>query len=265
MTTVEQGPARPPSLPIHVQIEEAIERRIASGELAAGSRVPAERELAAQLGVSRMTVRQGLASLVRRGLLIRSVGRGTFVAEPKLFQDLTAMLGFSDQMQRQGVVAGARVLQARECAAHPPMAEQMGLPAGARVFEVVRLRLGRGEPLALETSYFPASVFPGLLAHDLTGSTYQLLRDRYARGPSRATVRLEPVPASRFEATQLQVRRGAPLMLVERVAQAQDGTVVEYARDLHRGDRSRFLVVVADLAAGTRPGGFSTLERVLHV
>ncbi len=265
MTAVDRRPGGRAALPIHVQIEEAIERRIASGELAPGCRVPAERELATQLGVSRMTVRQGLASLVRRGLLIRAVGRGTFVAEPKLSQDLTAMLGFSDQMQRQGVVPGAQVLQARECAAHSPMAEQMGLPAEAPVFEVVRLRLGRGQPLALETSYFPAGLFPGLLAHDLTGSTYQLLRERYGRGPARATVRLEPVPASRFEATQLQVRPGAPLMLVERVAQAQDGTVVEYARDLHRGDRSRFLVVVADLGAGSRPGGFSRLERVLNV
>jgi GntR family transcriptional regulator len=81
VTPVKQGRG-----PAHAQIEEWLEGAIAGGRLAPGDRLPPERELAGKLRVSRMTLRQALASLERRGLLARRVGRegGTFVDEPKL-------------------------------------------------------------------------------------------------------------------------------------------------------------------------------------
>src|SRR6185437_380380 len=93
-----------------------LEQAIADGELAPGDRLPAERALAEAHGVSRMTVRRALESLESRGLLRRSIGRngGSFVARPKLERDLGTFSGLSEQLARQGVVAGARVLSAGE-------------------------------------------------------------------------------------------------------------------------------------------------------
>ena len=70
----------------YAQIVEQIEHAIAEGRLAPGDRLPPERELAAEHGVSRMTVRQALQTLEARGLLRRTIGRsgGSFVARPKL-------------------------------------------------------------------------------------------------------------------------------------------------------------------------------------
>ena len=65
--------------PAWAQIEAQLAERIESGGLQAGERLPPERELARSLGVSRMTVRQALDTLARRGLVDRGVGRGTFV------------------------------------------------------------------------------------------------------------------------------------------------------------------------------------------
>src|SRR3954469_17520982 len=101
-------------VPAHVQIEEQLAERIASRELAAGERLPPERELAKGLGVSRMTVRQALSSLAARGLVERGVGRGTFVSHRKLDHDMTRVAGLTERLERHGLEPGAMVLQVEE-------------------------------------------------------------------------------------------------------------------------------------------------------
>jgi GntR family transcriptional regulator len=238
--------------PAWVQIEEQLADRIESGALGPGERLPPERDLADSLSVSRMTVRQALASLAARGLVERGVGRGTFVRDAaKVVHDLSRVAGFTEEVERQGLEVGARILEAAECPAPEHVADALGLEPGEPVVRLERVRLGDGLPMTLEDSYVPAARFPGLLDQDLTGSLYALMRDRYALGPVTATERLEPVAARTYEAEALGVEEGSPLMFVERVAYAADGTAVEFARDRHRGDRARFLVrVVPDELLG---------------
>jgi len=231
--------------PAWVQIEEGLADRIESGRLAAGERLPAERDLALALSVSRMTVRQALASLAARGLVERGVGRGTFVREsPRVVHDLTRVAGFTEEAERQGLEAGALILSTDEQRASAQVAQMLGIEAGAPVVRLERVRLGGDQPITLEDSWVPAEHFPGLLEHDLSGSLYALMREHYELAPVSATERLEPVAARAHEAAALGVPEGSPLMLVERVAFAADDTAVEFARDRHRGDRARFLIHV---------------------
>jgi GntR family transcriptional regulator len=243
--------------PAHAQIEERVAEAIATGDLVPGHRLPPERELADRLGVSRMTLRQALDSLERRGMLARSRGRrgGTFVAEPKIERDMTTLAGLSQQLRRQGHRAGARVLSAREGPCGRRTAQALGLQPGDPVYEVIRLRLSDDEPLALERSLFPASLFPRLLDRPLEGSLYELLEEGFGEVPARATERLEPVVADPSEAAALGVRPGAPLLLVERIAYSESDVPLEYARDLFRGDRTRVLV------QSGRPGQVSVSGR----
>ncbi len=218
----------------YAQIVAQIEQGIADGTLAPGDRLPPERELAAAHGVSRMTVRQALQMLESRGLLRRSIGRsgGSFVAQPKLERDLGTFSGLSEQLRRQGVAAGARVVSSHEA-------------DGAIV--IVRVRLADGEPFALERSSFPAERFAGLLDLDLTGSLYDLLAERFDAAPVRAVERIEPVLADADEAEALGLPVGAPLMLVDRTAYDDGGLVVETARDVFRGDRTRIVAWTSEL------------------
>jgi GntR family transcriptional regulator len=218
----------------YAQIVSEVEQAIADGRLAPGDRLPPERELAAEHGVSRMTVRQALQTLESRGLLRRSIGRsgGSFVAQPKLERDLGTFSGLSEQLRRQGVEAGARVVSAR---------------AVDGELEIVRVRLADGEPFALERSRFPAARFDGLLELDLTGSLYALLAERFDAAPVRAVERIEPVLADADEADALGVEPGTPLMLVDRIAHDADGLVVETARDVFRGDRTRIVAWTSEL------------------
>jgi GntR family transcriptional regulator len=225
----------------YVQIEEELAERIRGGLLRPGDRLPPERELAEQMQVSRMTVRQALGRLADRGLLSREQGRGTFVSTPKLIQSLSRLHGFHEQMIRQGILPTSRLLSGEEMLASAAVAQVLGLPLGEPLYKVVRLRLGGGVPLALETSFFPVRLVPGLLELDLERNSIYRLMERYDARPVRAIQSLEPVPAREHEAEALEVAAESPLMLVERTAWDERGRAVEYAKDLYRGDRSRFV------------------------
>ncbi len=241
---------RQPGITAHAQIEDWLADAIAAGQLRPGDRLPTEHDLAAWLGVSRMTLRHALSELAQRGLVTRTVGRGggTFVAEAKLEQDLTTLAGFSEQLRRHGKVAGAKVLAATRIPASAAAAAALELEEGAEVLDVRRIRLADGKPIVIEHSQFPAALFPGLLDCRLDGSLYDLLAENYGQRPHRARESLEPVVAGVREAEALEVDEGAPLMLVERTAYSLAGQPLEFARDRFRGDRTKVVVWTSELA-----------------
>jgi GntR family transcriptional regulator len=107
---------------------------------------------------------------------------------------------------------------------------------------VARVRLANRMPVALETSWIPARIAPGMLNRPLTGSLYAVLRKHYGVSPVTAQERLHAVVADASTARQLDVEPGTPLMAVERTAYDASGRPVEYARDLFRCDRVDFVV-----------------------
>ncbi len=250
------------SLPAHVQIERWLTDLIARGELVPGGRLPRENDLAVMIGVSRMTLRQALATMESLGTLKRTTGRtgGTFVAEPRVECDLTGLAGFTEQIRRSNQHAGARVISATTMSAPGKVADALSIARGDIVHEVVRVRTAQRRPLALERSYFPASRVPDLLEHKLTSSLYELLARKYGQKPHTARESLEPVIARPEEAELLDVGVGAALMLIERTAYTAAGVAIEYARDLFRPDRVKITLQTgigtarraADVAGGSR-------------
>jgi GntR family transcriptional regulator len=229
--------------PIWARIEASLRERIESGELGPGQRLPAERDMARQLGVSRMTVRQALAALADRGLVERGVGQGTFVSGAgKVEYPLGRDAGLTEVVGRHGLVAGARVLEARERGASAPVAAALEIEEGAPVVRLRRLRSAGGRPISIEDDWFPAARVPGLLQRDLSGSLLELLRADYGLQIGDVEERLEPVAAGAFEARVLGITVGAPLMAVERVVRDKAGMPAKFSRHRHRGDRSRFVI-----------------------
>lgn len=227
--------------PLHAQIERWLTDVIGEGGLVPGDRLPREGDLAAHLGVSRMTLRQALATLEGHGTLERKTGRsgGTYVREPRIDCDLTGLTGFTEQMRRASLRAGARLVSASTVPAGPSTARALSVPLGSPVHEVIRVRTARREPLALERAYFPVGPFPDLLDHRLGGSIYRLLRCEYGQVPHLADEVLEPVVARPEEAQLLGIAPNGPLMLIERTTYTASGLAIEYARDLFRSDRVR--------------------------
>ena len=130
-------------------------------------------------------------------------------------------------------------MSARVINATPEVAGALDLRRDDDVFEIVRVRSARREPLALEETYLPAHLFPGLLDRTLTGSLYALMRAHYDLAPHHAQEWLEPEIASKEHAKLLGVKPGTALMLVTRKASTAMGIAVEFACDRYRSDRTR--------------------------
>src|SRR5438552_17091050 len=134
--------------------------------LGVGDAIPSERQLSADLGVSRLTVRAALDDLVREGYLVRRRGSGTFVSEPKIAQELT-MTSFTEDMRRRGMVPGSRTLELRVSPAGARLGRVLHVSPSEPVLAVKRLRLADGETMAIETLHVREALIPGLSARDL--------------------------------------------------------------------------------------------------
>jgi GntR family transcriptional regulator len=241
-----------PGQPAYRQIEEQLIELIDDGTLKPGDRVPPERDLAARLSVSRMTLRQALDGLVRRGLVERAGVRGTFVAAPKVDQDLRVLRSYPDELDKQGLPAATQLLAAETAPAPRRVASALSVEPRSAVQRVDRLRLASGEPFVLETAWVPVDVFPDLVASPPQRSLWDALATR-GHAVRRAVERLEPVLAGAHEASLLGVAEGSPLMLVERTSYDASDRPVEFAVAVFRGDRARFIVEVSGAAPPADP------------
>jgi GntR family transcriptional regulator len=227
---------------IRLQISDALRRRIESGELPAQSAIPSERELAQQLGVSRMTVRAAIDNLVDEGLLIRRQGRKTIVADEKINR-AAGFTSFSEEMRLRGWQPHSQVRQATTILADVAIAAQLNVPVGARVILVERLRFADDEPLAHEFVHLSHSRFPGLLAMDLANaSLYDLLESNFGVRPVYAEESVEAVLMSLQEAELFRLEPGAPSLLTRRITRDEDDNIIEAATTLYRGDRYRMVL-----------------------
>ena len=232
--------------PIYLQVYQGLARLIEDGTLERGSALPGERDLALQIGVSRVTVRQALKLLTEGGQLVRKQGSGTFVAESRILQPLSALSSFSDDMRSRGLLPGARVLSLERTRPSPQEAMNLALKPGNEVWRLKRLRTADGQPLAIEISSVPLATLPQVSRAALeSGSLYALLRQG-GHAPVRAMQHLRATAADSETARLLELSVGAPLLSTERVTWDAAGKTLEYARSQYRGDRYDFLVELSE-------------------
>lgn len=220
-----------------------------------GARVPAERELAEEFGVSRATLRKVLAEFERDGVLARRQGSGTFVApsagRPRVSHQLQ-LTSFSEEMQRIGMTSTSRVLASSREPAGPRYAKRLQVSPADRIIKIQRLRLGDGEPMALEWLALPEKRVPGLDVDELDhGSLYGMLLERYDLPVTGGTQSMEATVTDADESRILNVSLFSPAMVVERTTWTADRVVIEHARSIYRGDR---YVFTADLVPPEVPG-----------
>lgn len=229
--------------PLHAAIAGHVEARIRAGEWAPGHRLPPERELCRDLGVSRATLRQALGELKQRGLVSRHQGRGTFVARPRVQQDLARFFSLGEALRARGQTLVSRVLSVEIVRAAGALGDDLAVAPGDPLVRLRRLRSVDGEPLTLEDTHLPARDFPRLEERDFgSRSLYDVLAEDYGCVVATAEETLEPVVLAPAEAALLGVPRRAPALLVRRVTSDRAGRRVEHAQALIRGDRARLLL-----------------------
>lgn len=217
---------------------------IAREELTPGDRLGSERRLAEQLGVHRTALRRALDGLELEGRIRRVPGRtgGVFVSDGKVERTMGIVQGVPVFLRHQGFAAATVTVRAELMVSGPEDARRLGLRAGEPIYHIVRVRYADGVSLSLEHARMPARSFPGLLDGPLDVSLYEVLRERYGRGPVRADESIEGVVATAAQAELLDIAPGALLLQVRRVAFDAEDRPIESALDLFRADRVRVTV-----------------------
>jgi GntR family transcriptional regulator len=222
-------------VPRYYEIEQALRARIAA--LEPDAPLPSDAQLCEEFGVSRMTARNAVQRLVQDGLAYRIPGRGTFVAVADSHRQASKLVGFSDEMRRQGREPRSQLVERRLRRAKPEEARRLSLPVEANVVVVRRVRLADDEPIALERAVLPERTAEAVLAADLeTGSLHAVLVGAgLTPSAGRGTIRVESATAD--DARRLDVKRGAPLLVERRLITDQDGAPLELTESRYAHDR----------------------------
>jgi GntR family transcriptional regulator len=235
--------------PLYHKLKKLVTEAIVEGRLMNDEAIPAERDLARRLGISRVTVRKAFAGLVAEGLLVQRQGSGTFVAPrpQRIEQPLSRLTSFTEDMRLRGIATDADWLDRSTGLPTPEESLALALSPGEKITRLHRLRRADGKPLALERAAIPHRFLPD---PDFPGtSLYAALR---ARGlpPARALQRLHAVALTAQESDLLGLPAGSPALFIERVSYLADGRIVEFTRSHYRGDSYDF-VAELHLAAGS--------------
>jgi GntR family transcriptional regulator len=227
--------------PFYLQLKRLIESQVASGTLQPHSRIPSERELSEQFGISRMTARRALLELTREGRIYTSVGKGTFVAEPKILQNLQALTSFSEEMRARGMRPAARLLRRELCPAGAEVAAGLRVAPETPVLCLERLRLADDEPMAIERAHYCFTGMDHLNTLPLDGSLYELLHERFGLVPAEALQEFEARLATPPEQELLRIGTGAPVLTIARTTLDQGQRPFEFVQAVYRADRYRFM------------------------
>ena len=227
-------------VPMYVQIEEHLKRRMKQGEFTVGTAIPSERELTEMFDVSRMTVRQSIMNLVTEGLLYREKGRGTFVAAPKMEQPLSGLTSFTEDMLSRGMEPGTKLISLKKVVAEDDIAKALQLIEGEQVFAVKRIRYADHKPMAIERSYLPVKIVPELDLNTVEGSLYSFIEQQKELSISHALQSMEATLVNKEDAEFLQISVPAAVIVIERVSYLTDEIPFEIVRSTYRADRYKF-------------------------
>jgi GntR family transcriptional regulator len=241
--------------PLYAQIRSALRERILDGTYQPHQQLPSESELMAAYGVSRITVRQALGDLLNEGLIFTLHGKGSFVSRPKAFQDLARLQGFGEAMRQMGYETYARVLSLRSVVPSPQVREKLGVARrGARVTELQRLRFLNREPISLDVTYLPLAIGQRLAKEDLAArDVFLILENDYGLALGHADLQIGSTLADERLAGQLRVEQGAPVLFIERLTHAADGTPIDYEHLYYRGDAFQYKVRVDRVPLSSNP------------
>lgn len=231
-------------VPLYYQLSQQIERAIERGQLKPGQRLDNEVDIADRHGLSRPTVRQAIQELVNKGLVVRRRGVGTQVVHSTVRRPVE-LSSLYDDLARASRDPRTQVLEVTDVTAATDVAVALGLPEGASVTYLRRLRYAGQEPLAVMQNWLPAGLVDLdrelLVGHGL----YELLR-RAGVDMRVAGQRIGARAATTTEGRLLGARKGSPLLTMERTAYDHSGRAVELGRHVYRADSYTFEITLVE-------------------
>jgi GntR family transcriptional regulator len=227
--------------PFYKQLKEKILDDIEIGKLKHGDKLPSERELAEQYGISRMTARHTLSILEREGVVERRVGAGTFINNNKIEMDFITFNSFTKNMQSKGLVPSTQVISINTIQAKPFLANKLKVPTGEQMIAIKRLRLVNEIPVAIEESFIAEVLCPniGKIITD-HNSLYQILESEYGIVLVKAKEYMQVAFSEESDSKLLRIRSESPCIFQEAVAFDREDKEIEFSTSLTRSDIVKF-------------------------
>lgn len=226
--------------PLGVRLVMAMTSAIEDRTLGPGRPLPAERDFAADLGVSRSTLRQSLEQLAKDGYVATRPGAGTFIAQ-RILKPITRLTGFTDDMLTRGLKPSSRILECRIMPVPPEVSFRTGLPLGTEVMMLTRLRQADDEVMGYDRSMFPVQAVGA--DFDGTGSLYARM-DAQGGRPRRILQSLKAAGAPEDIARHLGVKPGTAVLAIHRIGYGVQGNALEDAMSWYRGDRYEYIAEI---------------------
>jgi GntR family transcriptional regulator len=202
-------------IPLYHQLADILMAGIRSGEYPPGSRIPSEPQLVKDYGIGRPTVRQAIDLLVRKRLLSRRRGSGTYVRTEEQEIDLFSLAGTTSAFHKKGIVVEVQLLDKTRRIKVPADTENPF--AGGVAFFLSRLNRVDGAPVLLEEIYLHPVLFKGIEMIDLAGqSLSQVVESTFYMRPvgGRQTFRIGRLDAKK--AAFMDVKTRTPVLVVQR-------------------------------------------------
>lgn len=232
--------------PKYYIVKKRILEMIDREEIGSDGMVPSERELMEMFKVSRITAKKALDDLVKEGYLYRVQGKGTFVKNDRLNQDLVLITSCTDDIIRMGMKPSKKLLLAEVIPADQARRRRLQLCEGDKVFMVKRVYFADDDPLNLTTTYLPCKLFPGIEEHDFgVESIYHVLEEKYQTKITKATRTIEAVLAGDEVSQILGVDEGKPILLFRAVTYGLVNgkeVPIETFKSYYRTDKFKFYI-----------------------
>lgn len=230
--------------PLSHQLMEILRDSILKGNYRAGQSFFTEKEIAQKYGVSRTTVREATSRLVYEGLLRRERGKGTFVIKPRIHEESSSLLSYTEEIISRGMKPGSWLVEIQLQTPPWKVRNILQLNKGDRIIKLTRIRLADGEPMAIQTSHLPYILCPEIYRGEYDWKTQSLTRALEDLGLKmvRAIQRVYSSIADKEKASILNIHEGEPLLALERICYLQDNTPIEYVIIYNRADRWDFIM-----------------------
>ncbi|WP_444901053.1 UTRA domain-containing protein [Microbulbifer sp. SSSA007] len=212
----------------YVEIKSHIQLLIGNGRLAANHKLPAERELAEQLQVTRITLRDGLNRLEGEGMVYRQNRRGWFVAPDRFVMNPTQKVNFNSMARQQGFRATTKVLGVRKLTVRHDIYSAFNATKSTRYFEIRRVRYLDQRPVMVEESYLSSECFPELSDFDLSGSITEILQDNYRVNITHERCNIQVANLELQYAEPLGIHAGAPGLRILRLRYDSAEYLIDY-------------------------------------
>lgn len=228
------------NIPLYQKLVAEISKKI-KNEYQANDKLPSERDIMQEFGVSRNTVRQALAELEQTGEIYRQHGKGTYVAQTN---DQSVQLGefnnysFTEQMKAAGRHPETKILSFKIEPSNEMVSENLNIKLHQNVVRIKRLRSADGSPMMLERTYLPASKFPDFDITDLQhNALYSVFEEKYGQLFYQADEQITAGILNFKEGNNLEVPPGSPCLRIKRVTLNQKKEKIEFTLSAARADQ----------------------------